>query len=197
MRASRTNLDSKFSNKETYDLFTKEHGKKVLSFKEYIEILTMFNELFMTRVVETGKPVNMGEWLGNVKIVRKKRKALYPDWGQSNKMKQEILDRGGLPLENFKDENGVLTGKNNGGERWVIYRTDDFYNQMIWERVERCHPTSYIFRFIPARYASRDIMQKFANENPDLPSLLYKSRSPRGKEGKALKTKDTKALIET
>jgi hypothetical protein len=122
-----------------YREFINERKNTKLSFKEFREIVYLFNRLAMTEVIETGKSLDLGYHLGSLsvnKVKRRVRKSINGNyytsinWGESNKLKKQILEEGKVPLQYLKDDRGVIIG-DNGGVPWQIYHTDEYSSLLI------------------------------------------------------------------
>lgn len=98
---------------------------------------TIFNVVIDTLNRETSKKIIKGETvsyhqeLGEIYICKVKRAfvradSLPVDWGSTNKVKQEIINRGGILYEVLeRDELGNIT-KDNGGEKYIVVYNKEY-----------------------------------------------------------------------
>jgi len=95
-----------------------------IDYKSYSEIVNLIGEE-ISKGVLLGNKYLFKKTLGNITIGRfpKTPGKLTIDWARSNKNKQEILNRGGVPR----------LGDNNG-ENWLMYREDESYLAFNWNR---------------------------------------------------------------
>lgn len=115
-------------------------GSKV-DYKTFCNICDDFNKEIISQIIE-GKTFKMGFLLGTIQVIEKDRKYKKSkngvihttrDWIASNKKRQEIIDKGGIPYKAIKDENGMIIG-DNGGEKWFIYKTSESTVAFYWNK---------------------------------------------------------------
>lgn len=109
-----------------------------VSIEEYKFIVRTFNKLITKRIIETGYKLKIGN-LGAIRI-RSDRKVdsvkRRINWGISNKNKELIEQRGGIP---FKATYEIIDGKktkvgDNGGEKWLIKHTNPYEIFWCWDK---------------------------------------------------------------
>lgn len=113
------------------------NNKGTLSYDLFKEIVSLFNQRLSERINRGygfKMPYNLFklEAVRATRLIKKSKKSgkllLAVNWGESNKIKAEILSRGGFLYEEYQDEQGVKIG-DNGGEEWLVYHTDgSFYH---------------------------------------------------------------------
>jgi len=143
----------KFSTNTLYKIYAENGG--TLSYSVFYKLVNEYHKAMVDECIKGYKwslPFN----LGLIKIVMSKRKyTVLPDgairgsvdWGKSNKLKAEILEKGQVPLKVFKDEEGNKIG-DNGGVAWLCYFTDSFY--YCWTHITNIYlmnATKYGFDF--------------------------------------------------
>jgi hypothetical protein len=165
----------KFTNVHTWKLFLELNGTSLIKKKtDYDKIIKELNIGFMETVAREGGNMSLGELNGVIWIQRVERNVdkMIPDFPSSNAIKKQIIAKGGLPLEYYKDAEGKLTGENNGGEPWLVYFTDRFYYAIKWSK-HRFSTTSFkMFCFKPNKFTKRNT-SKILNENPDRSILVH------------------------
>lgn len=160
------------------------HGS--LTYKQYRDICNKFNKEVMKMLIEEKESVLLGHFLGSISIIESPIKFSrgsvngnikgFIDWKASNEKKARLIEEGKIPLENYKDEKGKITG-NNGGHEWIIYKIVDSIAKFHWRRHRRIidgkqhHPfhKTTEYKFVPSRNNIRT-MSKYREEN----NILYK-----------------------
>ena len=121
-----------------------------MTYKTFIKIIEAYNKKVLKALVEEGASVKLGNNLGYLYILRQKKKDLFSmrniDWGESNKFKQELIDRGDTP----KDEN------NPDGKNWFQFYEDTDYLRVAWtKKYGTCKvPNNSVYAFYPTRSIS-------------------------------------------
>jgi hypothetical protein len=119
------------------------------------DIIGSFNDLVSDAIVYEGYSFKLGGGLGVLKIKKvlcdtriKKR----VNWGESNKKKQEILSRGGIPFKVTERDTEGKPVANNGGEHWIVYwnLTHDYL--WHWSKNRNIVYNSAYYRFDPTLY---------------------------------------------
>lgn len=156
---------NKIALKEQYELFVDTFGE-VVDYKTYSKVIKEINKEFLNLLLD-GKSITVGRSVGKLQIKRFERVNFnQPNWGESNKRKQEIIDRGGIP----KDKD------NPDGEDWVVYFVDDTYLKFDWQKYERDlervsrAKNSTFYVFTPMFHARRSLGEI---KNKDLIEVNY------------------------
>lgn len=124
--------------------------KTLMTYKTFIKIIEAYNKKVLRALVEEGASVKLGNNLGYLYILRQKKKDLFSmrniDWGESNKFRQELIDRGDTP----KDE------KNPDGKNWFQFYEDTDYLRVAWtKKYGTCKvPNNSVYAFYPTRSVS-------------------------------------------
>lgn len=128
---------------QIYDIYP---DKDKVDKKTFKAIATEFNTEVMRQVIEENKVFNIPHHLGLFKAIEKKRRFKKGKINgnyyssihhhKSKLKKQEILDRGGTPLEVYKDEKGKILG-DNGGEPWLVYNMSDTTWTFLWSKFKK------------------------------------------------------------
>ena len=123
-----------------YASYTEEFGDidKIL----FRDICSDFNILSMNYILE-GKKLNLGFNLSSIYIVRKERDPRSPriNWGESNKYKKELLDKG----------EDLYNKETDTGTKWHIYHTDEFYCKFHWNKGRCKVKNKSVYRFDATR----------------------------------------------
>lgn len=103
--------------------YRKEYKNRTFNTEQEItEITNYINQ----RVVEEAlknNPVSL-TGLGVFRVRKKLRINASIDWGTTNKLKKEILARGGTLYKQWEEDGKIV---NNGGEEYLAYYTDNHY----------------------------------------------------------------------
>lgn len=127
--------------------------KIIMTENGFREILYEYNNKVRKALVEDAAVINMKQFLGYLYIQKIDRnicvgpngnpKSLrMPNWGESNKYKQELIDEG----VQIKDK------EHPDGTSWVVYYDDDYYFRYAWAKKRgacrvKNHP---YYSFIPS-----------------------------------------------
>jgi hypothetical protein len=148
----------------TNKLYYIEVEKAAANFLLYRDILQGFNLMLMDFIIKGGV-FHIGHRLGNLKIIYKNRKRLSVDWGQSNKNKQEILDRGGIP-KHISQPNG---------EKWLVFRDSQKSVYWFWDKTFVTMKNNAYFEFKPTsgQVGSINSLHNYVNANPSVVNLYF------------------------
>lgn len=168
--------------RDLYKIYTKEQGG-ILSYNKYKEVVESFMKEMMNKIIKTGWEFSMPHHCGLIKVVQLERVFSITDtgvikgaidWHSSNKLKAEMIERGELPLEVFKNELGVRTG-DNGGSPWLCYFTSKTYFSWIWTaHINMRNCLRYKF---DVTWTNSQLLSKSINEDS---YLLFKLRKRDG-----------------
>jgi hypothetical protein len=108
----------------------------------FMDICNTFNTLIFEYILD-GKSFNMGSNLSTLEVRKVERDPRNPaiDWGESNKYKQELLDKG-TPIFNKETGEGV---------KWHIYFTDEYYCKFHWRKIKCKVKNKSVYRFDATR----------------------------------------------
>lgn len=97
-------------------------NKDKIDFKTFVSIIDNFN-LKASEAIADGKQLR--SVIGTIKVSRKARntKKLFPDWKKSLEVKQEIINKGGVPYDKIKHSEG---------EMWLVFYTSPYVYKTIW-----------------------------------------------------------------
>lgn len=135
------------NNKQMYLSFLKEEKltKEDVPYSKYAEIIKMHNIEVMNQILLKNKQYDMGYLLGHIQAVEVNRVIKVSksgnsytsiDWNESNKRKQELINKGQLPLEKIRNEKGEIIG-DNGGVEWLIYNLSETKPTFHFSRFRR------------------------------------------------------------
>lgn len=83
----RPKLDYRTASKESYEIFCKEHKNIHITFKQYIDILYLWNRLLILHLIETGRLVRLPYGFGPLVITKyKPTKYIMVDGEQKNNL---------------------------------------------------------------------------------------------------------------
>lgn len=125
--------------RDLYKIYTSEGG--ILSYNKYKEVIELFMKEIIQKIIKTGYEFSMPYRCGLIKVIQLARTVTIKedgtikgavDWGESNKLKAEIIKRGDIPLSSVKDENGKTTKETNGGVPWLCYYTSKTFFSWVW-----------------------------------------------------------------
>jgi hypothetical protein len=129
----------------------KELNLLLINSKDFISIIGLFNTKIIDKIL-TGYIFHLGYSLSYIKIkakdvsTRKKKKV---DWGTSNKLKKEILERGGIPFEVIeRTEDGKILTTNNG-EHWLNYHNKQIEYLWHWAKGRAPFANKFFYKFKP------------------------------------------------
>lgn len=121
---------------DVYNKYVEKGGK--LAYFAFRDLIFAYQKAMIDECISTGNDWWFRGGLGVLQIARVKRKFKVKedgtlnaaiDWGATNKLKKDIIAKGGTPLEVYKNEKGEKIG-DNGGTPYLCYHTSsDYY---IW-----------------------------------------------------------------
>lgn len=97
----------------------KEINKQKLAYPVYRHILRLFNEEIAKYVADTGKAFE-DPIFGAIKVKYKETVVGKINWGESNRNKQILLDRGLRPYKKEEAEEAKKAGKDYDGIKWLV-----------------------------------------------------------------------------
>lgn len=110
-------------NNEYYKYYRKNLDKHSLNRLEFTKAIEFVNFCILEELFN-GKEISIPK-LGVLRVLEKIRRRPVVDFPTTKKNKQKILDEGGTPYKQWKDEKGNIT--NNGGEHYLAFYTNDKY----------------------------------------------------------------------
>jgi len=182
-----------------YSVFYYNRGRRVdiINYDVYKEIVITYFKLAGEKII-AGKTLNLLNDLGyiTIKIVEKNPLKQPVDWGESYKLKQELINRG-EELEEIgpaRDKKGNVKKPLKGEiiykkyKKWLVYYTDDSYILIDWikplaakkiskngVKTGRWIPNLLFYEFKPSRGGSdRGFAKKVSKAIKENPYLLQK-----------------------
>ena len=134
---------------------------EIISETEFRFILQEFNSNIADEIIK-GYHFNPGNYIGLIRIKKKKRVGKNVNWGDSNKKKAEILARGGIP---YNKETAP------DGEEWLVYFISEYAYWWYWNKGNCRLTNKSIFSFTPM-FAQKGNLSKYRKNNP-LAELKY------------------------
>lgn len=167
-----------YNCKYIYKYYKKTGGK--LTYRQFKDIIALNNQLIVDEIVK-GYHFVIPHGIGVIRIIQEKRKISITEdngtikgqvnWGESLKLKARLLLEGKTLYECEKDKYGTILS-DNGGERWLVYHIDNYFNKFIFARGGLLHnvwgydftPTwSNIKKLVAAPKEDAELMYKEAN----------------------------------
>lgn len=135
-----------------------------LSCKKFSFIIKEGNNLIIDKIIKEAYEFTPMSTFGSIVVTKNSSKKERINWGASNKKKQEILDRGGIPY--CKED--ALNNNDYKGEQWLINHDSlDFF--LHWERTYSArtyNPYLNDYAYKPAR-GNYGILNKFNSFKKD------------------------------
>src|SRR5690606_21174779 len=112
----------------------------------YKEVLSRFNKKACDAVI-FGAFLNLGANLGYLLIRKIKRRydKPKPDWGESNKLKQKLIDEGKVPKDKDHPD----------GEEWIKFYSDPWYLRWAWMKSTCRVKNQSVYAFVPTSNRSK------------------------------------------
>jgi hypothetical protein len=135
-----------------------------VTYKEYSFLVREFNLAIVDKIIQ-GYIFNMGYGISSISIKIKKRHKARINWNESNKLKQAILDRGGVPYNKEVSPEG---------EKWKVYYTEDTYPYIYWNKLTCSIENNryYCFDPVTGNYSMVTKVYQYINSNP-FAKILY------------------------
>ena len=159
---------SKASDYTSVDIF-KDYQTEggILPSSVFHEICEEFNEKLMHEIIYNARVANLGWRLSTLEVVKVDRNFSKQavNWVASEKLKQRIIDEGGVPYSKEHPE----------GEKWFVYYTDDYFIRFNWNKSECIIPNKTAYKFTATRgdTGNKDKLKHYLKENP-LAHLKYR-----------------------
>lgn len=157
---------------DLYKIYVREGG--ILSYLKYKEVMEMFMKEIIKKIVSTGFEFSMPYYCGLLRVQQIERKFSIKedgtvkgaiDWGNSNKLKADIIERGELPLVVYKDDKGEKIG-DNGGTAWLCYFTTSTY--FCWTWVSHINMKNCLKYKFDITWSNSKILSSSINEDSNL-----------------------------
>lgn len=183
----------KVNCKDIYSFYKSNGG--ILSYNIFKAIVAENNSQNSYLIITLGYEYRLPYEGSILRIVKNKRRIKVTEdnntikgavnWGESNKLKARLLEEGKVLYECKKDETGKII-LDNGGEKWLVYHTDDFY--YTWIRVSPLEHHAHNFDFTPTWSNARALIASITEDS----DILYKQGKENGNSRSSfIKTIDT------
>jgi hypothetical protein len=153
----------KKSNKELDEVNKSEMDKDLFK-----EIIYRFNTKLSDEIIYRGYIFRPGFGIGNTRIKKVRtdlRVKKRINWCESNKIKKEIIARGGIPFKvTLRDDLGKIV-EDNGGEKWFVYFNTDFDYLWHWGKKTATAINVPYYKFRPTKYNNTSKEGKLGNVN--------------------------------
>lgn len=118
------------NTEDMYKQFVKKHQGTTVTYLQYRYIISEFNKMLSEEVLK-GKEVNLGKFLGKLRICKVKRtfKKKIVDYGATRKLKAQGIDK-------------------------VVYFTDDYYYRWCWKKYSAKVKNKSAYKFKPTAGAN-------------------------------------------
>ena len=137
---SRVSVEWRSASKENYRLFCKKHPNLKLTYVDWEKIIYSFNDMFREHILETGNKEKIPLGLGEITIVKKKRRKTITKDG---------IEHINLPIDwqKTKEKGKVIYNFN--------YHTEGFFFGWHWFKKTARFKHSNLWFFKPGRVTSR------------------------------------------
>jgi len=136
-------------SKENYKEFCKNHPDKTLTFIDWKNIISSYNEILVRYILETGEVMKLPAGLGEISIIKKKRKLRR---GKND----EFLN---LPVDWKKT-------KEKGKKVYILnYHTEGFFFGWKWFKLTAKFTQARYFYFKMCRKQSRLLKEYLISDN--------------------------------
>jgi hypothetical protein len=153
------------TSKDMYRFYKTKYPEAKEPYWLYKEVIARFNKKASDAVI-FGQVLNFGNRIGNllIKKIRRNYKKPIVDWGESKKLKNQLLAEGKTLYEEWFEVDGVRVDEqtegaklvHNGGEKWLIYFSDPFYLRWAWVKKDICRvKNSSVYKFSPTSDRSK------------------------------------------
>lgn len=135
------------STAEMYVFFKQKFPKDKTPYWMFKEVLARYNKKASDAVIY-GQVFRFGQHLGNllIKKIRRNYEKAVVDWGESKRVKAELVASGLKPREAGSTE----------GNDWLIYHSDPWYLRWGWQKRSICKVTNQaVYKFIPTANRSK------------------------------------------
>ncbi len=146
----------------------------IMSEKTFRNIIVTYNIKAKDRMINHGEVINMKQYLGYLyvqKMPRNHPKFEYnkgdktPNWMESNKYKQELIDKG---IE-------VKDADHPDGKDWIVYYTDPFYVRVSWTKKKgACRVKNHTYYRFSTSSGQKGFKKQLSNANMNNPILYRK-----------------------
>lgn len=125
---------------DSYKLFKQTKPELDIPYWMYREVLTRIFKKVSSQII-FGSMLNLQNNLGYIRIkkIRRNYKKLVPDWGASNRLKADLLEKGITPKD----------ADHPNGEEWLVFFSDPWYLRWAWVKAGVCrvkNQSVYMFR---------------------------------------------------
>lgn len=137
------------STAEMYEFFKQKFPKDKTPYWMFKEVLARYNKKAAEAVIY-GQVFRFGQHLGNllIKKIRRNYEKAVVDWGESKRVKAELIASGLKPRE---------AGQEKGqGHDWLVYHSDPWYLRWGWQKRSICKVTNQaVYKFLPTANRSK------------------------------------------
>lgn len=135
------------STKEMYEYYKTKNPKAREPYWMFKEVIARFNKKAADSVI-FGQVLNFGNKIGYLLIKKIKRNYEKPvvDWGESKRVKSELIKAGLTPKEAGSTE----------GHDWLVYFSDAWYLRWAWVKRRVCRVKNQtVYKFTPTSNRSK------------------------------------------
>lgn len=140
LKAYKKNFDRLAKHK----LYLETLEKQRISFVLYKAIIKKFNTKISNEIVFNQYTFNLGYNLGSLFLAHKRVEKTIVNWGESYKLKDKIIENGGIPYYTEEHEEATKNGEEYLGEKWLIYHPKDG----VWVHHQFANVKSYKLKLI-------------------------------------------------
>ena len=156
------------SPKEMYSFYKMKNAGTKEPYWMYKEVISRFNKKASDAVIY-GQVLNFGHRIGNllIKKIRRRYEKLEVDWGESKRMKAQLIAAG---LEPRKA--GETTG-----HAWLVYFSDPWYLRWAWSKRRICKVKNQtVYKFTPTGNRSKTAGDNSPNKLGNRGKLVLANR---------------------
>lgn len=132
------------------------------------DVICTFNTAISDEIIYKAYTFKLGLGLGVVKIKRvlcNTRVKKRINWGESNKKRKELELQGKLPFKVLERDANRKPVRDNGGEHWMVYWSDDHDYVWHWSKNRNIVYNSAYYKFSPTLYNNSSKGGKLGNIN--------------------------------
>lgn len=145
----------------------------IIAYKVFKEITYKFNCKISDEIVYKGYALNLGYGLGHIRVKKincflnkdgSPRTKKRINWGESNKLKKEIIEKEGLPYKvTERNERKIIA--DNGGIPWFVYFNNEWDYLWYWYKGTCMILNTPYYKFRPTTYNNTSRNDGLGNVN--------------------------------
>jgi len=156
------------STKEMYAYYRQKNPDSKEPYWMFKEVISRFNKKVSDAVIY-GQVLNFGNRIGNllIKKIRRRYEKLEVDWGESKRIKAELIAAGLEPRKAGSTE----------GHAWLVYFSDPWYLRWAWAKKSICRVKNQtVYKFVPTGNRSKTAGDNSPNKLGNRGKLVLANR---------------------